>query len=159
VFGNSTYNVNDRVLSTVTWRQLGLTYTWSALRAERYELGVGIGVHLVEATARGEVRARNLRESGEGVGPMPTVAIDGSWQFARRWSVNAHAQQFSVSVSNVKGSMSDYHADVQYRWVPNVAVGLGYSALKTDITFSGSGSPGQFALDTRGPELFFRVSF
>lgn len=159
VFGNSTYRVNDRVLSSVSWRMLGLTYTWSALRTDRFELGVGIGVHLISADARGEVRARNLREKGDGVGPMPTAAIDGTWQIAKRWSVNAHAQQFSVSVSDVKGSMSDYHFDTQYRWVPNAAVGIGYSLLKTDVTLKGSGSPGQFTLDTRGPELFFRVSF
>ncbi len=158
-FGNSTYNVSDRVLSTVSWRMLGLTYTWSALRKERYELGVGIGVNLIEAEARGEVRARNLREKGAGVGPMPTIAVDGTWQIAKRWSVNARAQQLSLSVSDVKGSMSDYHVDAQYRWVPNAAVGIGYNMFKTDVTLSGSGSPGQFALDTRGPELFFRVSF
>lgn len=158
-FGNSTYNLNDRVLSTVSWRMLGVTYTWSALRKERYELGVGIGVNLVEAEARGEVRARNLREKGAGVGPMPTVAVDGTWQIAKRWSLNARAQQLSLSVSNVKGSMADYHLDAQYRWVPNAAVGIGYSMFKTDVSLKGSGSPGQFALDSRGPELFFRVSF
>lgn len=159
VFGNSTYNVNDRVLSSVSWRMTGFTYTWSALRAQNYELGIGVGLHLIAVEARGEVRTRNLRESGTGVGPMPTAAVDGSWQFGRRWSLNGRAQQFSVSVSNVKGSLSDYHLDAQYRWHPNMAVGVGWSMMKADVNITGSGSPGQFTLDTSGPELFFRASF
>lgn len=158
-FGNSTYNVNDRVLSTVNWSMLGVTYAWSAVRTDRFELGVGIGVNLAQADARGEVRARNVREEGSGVGPIPTVVLDGTWQIARRWSLNGHVQQLSVAVSNVKGSMADYHLDAQYRWVPDVALGVGYSLFKTDVTLKGSSTPGQFALDSRGPELFFRVSF
>ena len=118
-----------------------------------------MGLHLIEAQARGDVRSRNLREEGTGVGVMPTGTVDGTWQFARRWSANFHAQQFSVSVSDVKGSLTDYHVDAQYRWKPNFAVGLGYAGIKTDVRISGSGFPGQFALDTRGPELFFRASF
>lgn len=159
VFGNSTYNVNDRVLSSVSWRMTGFTYSWSALRAQNYELGIGVGLHLIAVEARGEVRTRNLRESGTGVGPMPTAAVDGTWQFGSRWSLNGRAQQFSVSVSNVKGSLSDYHLDAQYRWLPNMAVGVGWSMMKADVNITGSGSPGQFTLDTSGPELFFRASF
>ena len=39
-FGNSTYNANDRVISSVGWRMTGFTYSWSAVRTEKLELGI-----------------------------------------------------------------------------------------------------------------------
>ncbi len=159
-FGNSTYNVSERVISSIGWRMIGLTYTWSVVQTKNVEIGAGLGLHIVEAQAHGDVRARNLREDGSGVGAIPTAALDGTWQFARRWSANAHAQRFSVTVSDVHGSYYDYHFDSQYRWRPNMAFGVGWTWLKTDVNIANSKSlPGAFALSTRGPEVFFRASF
>src|SRR6202011_4778689 len=52
LFGNEIFAVNDRVTSSVQWRQFGLTYTFSVLRTDRFELGLGLSVHFVEAEAR-----------------------------------------------------------------------------------------------------------
>jgi hypothetical protein len=158
-FGNSIYNVNDRVISLLDWRMLGFTYTRSVVRAERFEMGAGVGIHLVEAEARGEVRARNIEEGGTGVGPVPSVALDAAYRVARRWAVTARAQYISVAVEDIDGLFRDYHLDVQYRWKPNLAVGLGYSAIRAEFEISSADFPGRFALDSKGPELFFRVSF
>ena len=158
-FGNSTYNANDHVISTIGWRMLGLSYSYSVVRTKRFELGLGLGLHIVQAEASALVRSRNIRDDGTAVGALPTAVLDGTWQFSRRWSVNAHVQRLSLSVSDVSGSYGDYHLDAQYRWRPNMAFGVGYTALKTDVTTKGSNLPGIFAMNTRGPEAFFRVSF
>ena len=56
--------------------------------------------------------------------------------------------------------MSDYHADIQYRWRKNFAVGLGYSeARDRSRTCIDTDQPLLFNMDVSGPELFFRVSF
>ena len=158
-FRNDLYNTGDRVESSIDWRMLGFTYTWSALRAERYELGLGLGLHLIEAEARATVRARNIRESGSGVGVLPTLAIDAAYRISKRWSVTGRAQYLSVGVSDVDGSFADFHVDAQYRWRRNLTLGLGYSAINFDADITGNDLPGAFALDASGPEVFFRFSF
>lgn len=158
-FGNSTYNVNDRVRSTINWRVLGLTYAWSVVQTKKFELGIGVGLHIIQAQASGNVRALNLRDDGSAVGAIPAGALDGTWQFARRWSANVHAQRLRVTVSRVTGSYADYHLDAQYRWRPNTAFGIGWTWLKTDVHTTGTSLPGAFLFNTRGPEAFFRVSF
>ena len=45
LFGNESFLANDQVTSFVQWRQFGLTYTFSVLRTDRLELGLGLGVH------------------------------------------------------------------------------------------------------------------
>lgn len=166
VFGNQTFLVNDRAQTSLEWRNLTFTYTRSLLYTDRFELGVGLGVSLIEARATGAVVARNIREHQEGVAAFPTVALDGTWSISRRWSLNTRAQRFSTTVDRFTGQLSDYHADVQYRWRRNFAVGLGYTKLRSLVDVgksTGTSSPndltGRFDQRTRGPEFFFRASF
>jgi len=161
-FGDDVFDVNDRVSSLIDWRQLSLTYTRSLIYTNRFEVGLGLGIALLEATARGEVRARNLSEQEEGVAPFPTFALDASWRISKRWSFNARGQTFTANTEDFDGSMSEYHADVQYRWRKNFAVGLGYTSLRVSLdVVSGADVdfPGRFKQDVSGPELFIRASF
>ena len=158
-FGDETFDVGERATTSLDWRMLGFTYTYSVLRLDRVELGAGLGVHLLEAEARGQVPARFQREEASGVGAFPTGALDFTWRISRRFAFVARGQYFSTSVEDFDGSLAEYHADVQYRWRPNFAVGLGYTAIRAELDIADDEFPGRFALDVDGPELFFRVSF
>ncbi|MDW8258415.1 MAG: hypothetical protein RML32_03110 [Gammaproteobacteria bacterium] len=159
VFGDDVYNVNDRVESVADLRMLGFTYTRSWLRRERIESGLGLGIHIVDTEGRGTVRARNIREFGRAVAALPTLAADLSWRFWRNFSLTARGQYFGVEIDDVDGSFGDYHLDVQYRWRPNLAVGLGYSIVDVSVVSADVDDPGRFKLRTQGPQAFFRVSF
>jgi len=158
-FGDQTFNVNDRAQTLIGWRQLGFTYTRSLLRTERFELGAGLGIYLVEAKAQGEVTARNVREQAEGVGAFPTIALDGTWRISRRWSFNGRAQKFTAHYDQFNGSLADYHGDVQYRWRKNFALGLAYSSLRVNLDVDSSNFAGRFKQNVTGPEFFIRASF
>jgi hypothetical protein len=109
--------------------------------------------------------ARNIRERQEAVGAFPTLALDGTWRVSKRWSLNARGQRFSTSIDEFRGSLAEYHGDVQYRWRRNFALGLGYSRFKTLVDVGADGSTsnndltGRFDQDMKGPEVFFRASF
>ena len=64
-----------------------------------------------------------------------------------------------MTVSSVKGSLSDYHGDLQFRWRPNLAFGLGYQSTQARLEVRNDNPNGIMKLDTRGPELFVRASF
>ncbi len=158
-FGNQTFLVDDRVAALLDWRMISLTYTYSIFKRERFELGAGIGAHILVAEARGSVPARNQREQATGAGAFPTIAADAAFRISKRWAVTARAQQFSTSIGKFDGSLSDYHLDVQYRFRRNLAFGLGYTSTKVKVEVTDSDFPGLFDLSTKGPELFMRVSF
>jgi hypothetical protein len=138
---------------------LGVTYAFSALRREKFEIGVGLGLHIIEAQAATEVRARNVNEEGSGVGVLPTLAVDGTWRISRRWALTGRAQFLEVNAADIEGTFADYHVDVQYRWRRNVAIGLGWSKLNLDVDVTSADLPGLVNIDSTGPEVFFRVSF
>ena len=162
VFGDDTFLIGENIESSLDYRSLSFTFLHSFLKRDSFELGAGIGLYLVDAKAAAEAVDRNAREEESGVAPVPTLALDGVWRFARRWSVAARGQYFSASYDGIDGTLGEYHLDVQYRWKPSFAVGLGYTKLNVDINVDPASDhdfPGLFRLNTDGPELFLRVSF
>jgi hypothetical protein len=168
IFGNQIFRLNDRAQTQLEWRNLTLTYTRSLLYTPRFELGLGMGLSILEARARGEVVARNIREHQEAVGVFPTFGLDGTWRISKRWAFTARAQRFTAHVDEFQGSLADYHADLQYRWRENFALGLGYTKLHTlvdvgndpgDPAPSSNDLTGRFDQRMSGPEIFLRASF
>ncbi len=159
VFGDITVGPTDTVVSQFNWRQSDFTYTYSVLHHQRFELGVGLGLHLIQADAQARVYARGVHESFEGAGPFGTVALDGSFLITNRFSFNARAQYMSLHLNDSTGKLGDYHADVQFRWKPNLAFGLGYESTQEQVTVTNSDPNGDMKFDVHGAELFVRASF
>jgi hypothetical protein len=159
VFGDVTLTPTDVVDSTFDWRQIDVTYTYSLLRGARYELGLGIGAHAIQGEADARVWVRAQHESFTGATPFGTVAIDGSFLITDRFSFNARAQYLSLNIGSNSGALGDYHADLQYRWRPNLAFGLGYESTHARVEVTDSNPNGEMTLDVRGGELFVRASF
>ena len=158
LFGDEVFTSQDRVTSSIDWRQFDLTYTYSFVRTDRLELGVGLGVHLLEAEARGAVDAKQLRQEVSGAGAFATIPVDFTWRISRRFSFVARGQYFRAKVHKFEGSLGEYHGDFQYRWKPNFTVGVGYTTLRAFLDIDDSHFPGAFRLNVRGPEAFFKVS-
>jgi hypothetical protein len=157
-YGRGSFTPADAVTSRFDWRQIDFTYTYSFLRRSKFELGIGLGLHLLQAEAEASVAARGIHEDLTGSGPFATVALDGSWRIARRFAISARAQYFCLKVNSNKGALGDYHADLQFRWRPNLAFGLGYESTHTQLDVSNSYPSRLLRVDTRGPELFVRAS-
>lgn len=158
-FGDDTYLASDVVATDTDLRFLGLTYTYSFLRAERFELGAGLGLHLFQVDASTAVPARRLRENFDAAGPFPTIAVDGTYRVTHRFSVNARAQYFGTGVGDVDGSLGIYHADLQFRAWPNLAIGVGYTKTSLHVDSTDSDFTGRLFVDVKGPEIFLRASF
>jgi hypothetical protein len=158
VFGDNTFLAGTLFRSKLNWRVLTMTYTYSFFKSDRFEGGLGIGLHFIDAHAEGRQPGTNNIEKADNVGAFPTIAANVAFRISKRWAVTARGQSYSASPEDFSGKMSDYHADIQYRWRRNFTVGLGYSKLVTELEVADD-QPLLFDLDTTGPEMFFRVSF
>jgi len=158
-YGDQTFLVDNPVHSAFDWRQMDLTYTYSFLRAERYELGAGFGIHLIEVEASAEIPKTPQFADFNGAGPFATLALDGTWRLSKRWALSARANYLRVAVGSVSGMMGQYHADLQYRWKRNLAFGLGYERQQAELDVRNHDPSGVLKLTISGPELFARLSF
>jgi hypothetical protein len=158
-YGDQLFLIDDPVHSEFDWRQIDITYTYSFLRTERFELGAGLGIDLLQAEAIAQIPKTQQYANFNGAGPFATLALDGTWLIAKHWSFNARGQYLKVSVGSVSGMMGDYHADFQYRWKRNVAFGLGYEYQEAELDVRNNNPSGVLRLSFSGPQLFGRVSF
>jgi hypothetical protein len=158
-FGNQTFPAATLLQSQVDWRIFGVTYTYEIFHNDRFELGTGVGVHLLQAEAMAQANATQQRQDVSGAGAFPTVPLDFVFRISQRWAVTARAQYFHASLNNFDGWLADVHEDVQYRWTPNFSLGVGYSSIRAKLALNTGNFPGQFHMSLEGPEAFFRVSF
>ena len=161
VYNTHTFTPTDRVNSEFNWRQIDFTYTYSFLKRSRFELGAGLGLHLIEAEANADATLATgpVREKFSGAGPFATIAVDGTWRITRRFAFAARGQYFSLKVNDIKGALGDYNADLQFRWRPNLAFGIGYHSSQAKLEIANSNPNGLMKLGTHGPEAFVRASF
>ena len=80
-------------------------------------------------------------------------------RITRRFSLSLRAQTLDLTVSDITAMLADYHADVQFRWRPNVAIGVGYQSNRVELSAPLENPAGNMTFDVSGPELFLRASF
>ena len=101
----------------------------------------------------------NHKEDTE-AGIFPAGSTFFTWRISRRWAFNArHSQLKLIGDDAADGKFQDSHAEVQFRWRPNMAFGLGYSRTRIDLDVHDNDEPFLFDLECKGPEAFFRASF
>lgn len=158
-YGDQLFKSGSLLQSQLDWRQTDFTYTYSFIRTDRFELGLGAAVHLIEAEATAQVPNTPQRAVYSEAGPFVTLAADGTVRIDRHWSVNARGQYFKLTINNNDGSLAIYHADLQYRWRANFAVGLGYEYERVYVDLLNADPSGYVQLNISGPEAFARLSF
>lgn len=159
VFNNETFAAGQLSQTSLDWRQFDITYTYSPVRNDHVEVGTGIGVYFLQVDAIGQVPAQNQRQEVATATPFPALPLDLTWRIGRRWAVNARAAYLRVNLSRFRGWYADLEEDVQYRFNPNFALGLGYTSMRTSLTRRGGLNPGLFGMSISGPEAFVRFSF
>jgi hypothetical protein len=158
-FGNQVFNRGDVVNASLQWRIMGLTWTYAIIQNDRFELGAGLGVHAMDLDVRGSVAARFASYETSVAAAVPTPAIETVWRITRRISLTARGEYLRTTINGTFGSLGDFHADAQFRWVPNFSVGAGYSVTQLELDSLTQSNPGLAAVRLRGPEIFVRASF
>ena len=161
VFRNVVFRRNDPVQTTLNLRTFGISYGYSFWHDEKLEIAATLGAHVtdISSMAKVQTQTRHIVQTADQAGPVPTVGLDGTYVISKRFYLDARAQYLNVHVNNVDGSLGFYEFDALYRYRPNVALGLGYTAIKAHLASTRSDSPGLFDFNTQGPELFFRIGF
>jgi hypothetical protein len=159
VFGNETFAAGQLTQTSLDWRQFDITYTYSLVRNDRFEIGMGLGVYFLQVDAIGQVPAQNQRQEVTGASPFPAPSLDLTWCISSRWAATVRGAYLKTALSGFRGWYADSHEDIQYRWNPNFAIGLGYASIRTSLTRRDGSFPGAFAMSISGPEAFVRFSF
>lgn len=159
LFGDETFDASDLVESRLDWREFSITYGYTFLRTERFELFGSFGVHLVEMSAQGEVAADDIREEETEAAPIPALGLGTLVRFSDRFHFEARVDYLTANVDEFDGTVLDVRAGLLYRFNRNLAVGVAYMLMEREGNSADIGDSGHLSLRNSGPELFLRVAF
>jgi len=159
IFGNEVFAAGQQLESSLDWRSISVTYTYSFYRSQQLEVGTGLAGYAIQTQAQSAVAATFQQQTVSASGGFPALPLEVTWCPSRRWSFNARGAYFKANIHDFSGWLEDLHADTQYRLNSDFAIGLGYSLLHASLERSSNTSPGRVDMNVNGPEAFIRFSF
>ena len=161
VFRNVVLQSMDPVQSNLSIRTLGISYGYSFVHREKFELAATLGINDTEISARARVfsQTRHLDQREDQAGPFPTIGLDSTYVLSKRFYVDGRFQYFKASAAHLSGTLDYYELAVLYRLRANVSFALGYTGVKAALESRQATTPGRFDFASRGPELCVRIAF
>lgn len=161
VFRDVILQPGDPLNSDLSIRTFGITYEYSFLHSDRFELAATVGIHDTDISARARVQtqARHVDQAEDHAGPVPTLGLDATYVVSKRFYFDARAQYFKIRIDDLDGSLGIYEVDGLYRLRPNISFAVGYSSLRARLTSAQARQAGFFNFNSSGPEIFVRVAF
>jgi len=151
----------DPLNSDLSIRTFGITYGYSFLHSDRYEVAATIGINdtAISSRARVQTQARHVDQTEDQAGPFPTLGLDATYVVSKRFYLDGRAQYFKVHIDNIDGSLGIYELDALYRLRANVSFALGYNSVRAHLASTQTRQSGLFNFNSSGPEIFLRVAF
>jgi hypothetical protein len=148
------------VQSDLNLRTLGISYGYSFLHSEKFEVAATVGINDTDISTRARISTATLHvdQREDQAGPFPTLGLDATYVVSQRFYFDARAQYFKIAIDHLDGSLGFYELDALYRFRPNVSFALGYTAVKAILDSRKPSNSGYFDFDSKGPEFFVRVA-
>ncbi len=161
VFRDVVLQPGDPVQTNLSLRTLGISYEYSFVHREKFELAASLGINDTDISARAHVATqfRHVNQQEDQAGPFPTLGLDATYVLSKRFYFDARVQYFKLAVDHLDGSLTFYEAAALYRYRPNVSFALGYTSAKADIASRQTKNSGYLDFSTQGPEFFVRIAF
>jgi hypothetical protein len=161
VFRDVVLQPGDPLNSDLSIRTFGITYGYSFLHGDKYELAATIGISDTDISARARVQTatRHVDQTEDQAGPFPTFGLDATYVVSKRFYFDGRAQYFKIRVDDLDGSLGIYELDALYRLRPNISFALGYTMLRASLLSAQVKQAGFFEFNSKGPEFFVRIAF
>lgn len=143
-----------------------LEATYSFIRNETWDVGLGFGFHVVdiETTLAAGARIGNYERSEvltklDALAPLPNILGYAYSQFADRWHLTVRYGWFGLSYNEYDGQMTNLHALLRYDLSKRWSLEAGYQFVKLDVDVEKPRYTGIFDMDFNGPMAVVRFNF
>lgn len=161
IFRDVVLQTGDPVDTNLSLRTLGISYEYSFVHREKFEVAATIGINDTDISARARVSTQNrhVDQREDQAGPFPSIGLDATYVLSKRFYFDARAQYFKLAVDHLDGTLTFYEVAALYRLRPNISFALGYNSVKADLASRQTKDSGFFDFSTKGPEFFVRIAF
>ncbi len=139
---------------------------YSLLKNERAELGIGVGVHVVQFETKLKVSGGINNVSGsvqsdsiDYTVPLPNILGYGAYAITPKLSLEGGVGYFGLDYNDYDGKLVTAVASLEYRLTDHFGVGIGYNYVNMDLTINKSSRKDKYDLDYKGPVAYISASF
>jgi hypothetical protein len=139
---------------------------YALLKSDQAELGLGLGLHIVDFDSRlkvsgqvGDFTGRLGSESTDVLAPLPNILAFGTYAFTPKLSLDASVAYFSLSFNDYDGSLFNGAVNLEYRFNDHIGVGVGYNYVNMNLDIDDDGRTTEYDLSYTGPLVFLSAGF
>jgi len=136
----------------------------------KHELGLGLGVHVLDIQTYIEGQAYIIGEGTEidatgvksiidVVAPLPNVGVWYLYAPSHKWIFNTRLDWFGIKVGDYTGTMWNFAAGANYQFHKNIGVGLKYRYFDFTATVDNEKWDGKLTMIFHGPLLTLNANF
>ena len=163
IFKDDTFHVNTSVNSYFSTTIYQISFGYAILAKPKFELGIQIGTHLVDAKtgiSQNGTNSSNSKSTEFGItAPLPDLGIWGGYMFNKRFSTNFNVNYLSLTIGNIAGRILGYNLVFSYRMLEKLDLALGFSGLNFKLDKTLTYYKGHFNWVYYGPYLGVTYSF
>jgi len=159
-WGDEVFDVDLRVASTFDVLLLPVSYRFSLVKSDRIDLGLSAGVFAMFADASIGAPELAVKEAESANFPLPVFGADVDVGIVPRLFLLGGFEYFTITVSGVHGSWSEFRTALEYFPHPHLGFGAGYRSVDIGVDGTGHFDEGVFETDIffdyrfRGPQVY-----
>jgi len=157
-----TIPINASVSSSLDYEIAKVAYMWSFHHSDKVELSLGAGLHLASIDIRLAASATSSGESAsraETFVPLPVAAFRLAYNVTPKLSWHLQSELFALRAGDLYGTYTDFQADLEYRWLENLAIGFGLGSNSLKVIDEGKRERLDFDNRITGLHLFLAGYF
>ncbi len=156
--GDEVFVVNDIIGTNLKWQTFVVSYTWSFLQTNKYEVGATIGAHITTGKFSLASLSLNLgqAETKSLTLPLPTIGLTGAYAFTPKLILTSGAGLFALKIDDIKGSQMNFDLDLEYNAWKYVGFGIGYNFYRLDVNVDEDDSIWEAKYQYHGFKVFLK---
>lgn len=159
VFGDETFPAGTTVDVNSDTRVFRVSYGYSLIADAQKELGVTIGLHSSQVSAKVSAPATGQEEESKLSTPLPVVGAYLNISATERLILSARAQAFRMQFDQYEGSLHYINLEAHYRLTKLLGLGIGYNWYRMNLNSQTPEVNGNFQSEHNGPIAFLSMSF
>ncbi len=166
VWDGQEYQAGARIDSELELDTFLATANYSFARNDKYEWGLGVGLHAFDIETTFDARlgvsgvVEEARRSNSTVlAPLPNIRAYGTWALTPKWEINFDLGWLSLNYDDYEGDYLFFHARTEYRFTERFGAGISFQAAEIDVEVDRRRGNDSFDIDLYGPSLYLTYGF
>jgi hypothetical protein len=140
VVDGTTYAIGTDIHTVYGVQFFELTYAWSFLQDDRMEMALTFGFDTLRAHFSIEATNTQLAANERFIFPIPLPGANADFQLIPDLWLRERLQLMYVPVQNYAGLLIDLDTALEYSFVKNVSLGLGFNIFRVELEKKANGS-------------------